>query len=140
MKRRRSLYSVLALFTLLGGLLSRSSLIPLPDFVATYTGDTLWALLVFWGFCLLAPHWKTWQVALAALVFSFAIEFSQFYQAPWINYLRHTALGGLILGFGFKVSDLVCYTVGILLGAFMDHLLGKAMPVSSQHSDNRCLR
>ena len=35
----------------------------------------------------------------AALLFSYAIEFSQLYQAEWINALRHTALGGLVLGF-----------------------------------------
>ena len=57
------------------------------------------------------------KVMLAALAFSFAIEFSQLYQADWINALRRTTLGGLILGYGFLWSDLVCYTVGILIGA-----------------------
>ena len=44
------------------------------------------------------------QVAHAALLFSFAIEFSQFHHAPWIDNLRATALGGLVVGFGIKVS------------------------------------
>ena len=34
----------------------------------------------------------------AALLFSYAIEFSQLYLAEWINALRHTASGGLVLG------------------------------------------
>ncbi len=122
-KRRRWLYIILAVATIFCGLLSRSQLIPLPVFISTYAGDTLWALMVFWCFCILAPHRKTWEVALAAVLFSFAIEFSQFYHAFWIDSLRHTKLGGLILGFGFKFSDLVCYSIGILFGAVIDHWL-----------------
>ena len=124
-KRKRSLYIVLAILTMLCGLLSRSQLISLPIFITTYAGDTLWALLVFWGFCVLAAHWETWKIFFAAMSFAFAIEFSQFYHAPWIDNLRHTRLGGLVLGFGFKSSDLICYSVGIFFGAFIDRLLLK---------------
>ncbi|MCF7957015.1 MAG: DUF2809 domain-containing protein [Phycisphaerae bacterium] len=116
-KRNRLLYIALTLVTIACGLLSRSEFVPMPDFVSTYGGDTLWAMMVFWLFCIFAPGWKTWQILLAALLFSFAIEYSQLYHAPWIDSLRHTTPGGLVLGFGFKSSDLVCYTIGILLGA-----------------------
>ena len=50
-----------------------------------------------------------------ALVFSYLIEISQLYHAPWIDAIRSTALGGLVLGFGFLWSDILCYTVGVLL-------------------------
>ena len=73
-------------------------------------------MMVFWGIGFLFSKMAAAKVMLAALVFSFAIEFSQLYQADWINVLRHTTLGGLILGYGFLWSDLVCYTVGILIG------------------------
>jgi hypothetical protein len=43
-----------------------------------------------------------------ALAFAWAIELSQLYHAPGIEALRHTRLGGLVLGFGFLWSDLVC--------------------------------
>lgn len=88
-----------------------------------YAGDTLWALMVFWCLCLGLRQWDTWKIATLAVVFSFAVELSQFYHAPWIDSLRHTTLGGLILGFGFKSSDLVCYTVGVLLGTLIDSVL-----------------
>jgi glycopeptide antibiotics resistance protein len=91
----------------------------LPDFVSTYAGDTLWALMVFWVFCIFAPKSKTWKVSLTALLFSFAIEFSQFYHAAWIDSIRETRLGGLVLGFGFKFSDLICYSAGVLLAAII---------------------
>ena len=38
------------------------------------------------------------------------------YHAPWIDNLRQTTLGGLVLGFGFLWSDIFCYTIGIIIG------------------------
>lgn len=84
-------------------------------------GDTLWALMVFWGIGFLFVKMSTGKVMAAALLLSYAIEFSQLYQADWINALRHTTLGGLVLGFGFLWSDLVCYTVGVLAGGLMEY-------------------
>ncbi len=124
-KRKPPLYIGLAVLTVLFGLLSRSHLVPLPVFISTYAGDTLWALMVFLCFCLFVRQWETWKISMVAILFSFAIEFSQFYHAPWIDSLRHTKIGGLILGFGFKSSDLVCYSVGVLLGTLIDLLLLK---------------
>lgn len=99
------------------GLLSRRSPESLPQFVAQYAGDTLWALAAFLGLGLLLPTSSTIKVAALALLFSYSIEISQLYQAPWINQIRHTLLGGLILGYGFLWSDLICYTIGVGLGA-----------------------
>ena len=99
------------------GLLSRRYSELLPGFIVQYVGDTLWALAAFLGIGLLLPRWSTLNVAALALLFSYAIEVSQLYQVPWINQIRHTLLGGLILGYGFLWSDLICYTVGIVGGA-----------------------
>lgn len=102
------------------GLASRRFGAVLPGFVAAYAGDTLWATLVFLGSAWLLPGWSTARLAALAAAFAAAIEISQLYQAAWINAIRHTVLGGLVLGFGFLWSDLVCYAVGIALGALMD--------------------
>ncbi len=123
--RKFSLYIVLNGLTILCGILSRSPHIPLPWIVSTYAGDVLWALMVFWCFCLVVPRRESWELVLFSILFSFSIEFSQFYHAPWIDSLRQTTLGGLVLGFGFKSSDLVCYWVGILFGAIVDVSLQK---------------
>lgn len=61
----------------------------------------------------------------AGLLFCFAIEFSQLYKAPWINELRHTLFGRLVLGEGFLWSDLLCYVVGIGIGILVDKLINK---------------
>lgn len=116
MKRNRGIYFILILVTMVLGISSRKFGAYLPEFLSTYAGDTLWALMVFWGFGFLFARTPTVKIMLAALAFSYMIEFSQLYQADWINNLRHTMLGGLVLGFGFLWSDLVCYTVGVLAG------------------------
>ncbi|MFR3072503.1 MAG: DUF2809 domain-containing protein, partial [Paeniclostridium sp.] len=57
-----------------------------------------------------------------AFLFSFSIEISQLYQAQWINNIRNTIIGGLILGHGFLFEDLISYSIGIILGCVVDKL------------------
>jgi len=92
----------------------------LPGFIAAYAGDTLWALAAFLGFGLIMPRASTPRVALLAMAFSVAIELSQLYHAPWMDSIRHTTIGGLILGFGFLWSDLACYSFGVGLGTVIE--------------------
>ena len=129
--RSRIIYSIFILITISLGLLSRNSDISLPVFLATYAGDTLWGLMVFWMFCVLFFTKKTWIVFLYAILFSYSIEFSQFYHAEWIDSIRSTRLGGLVLGYGFKWSDLLCYLTGITFGAVIDSVLIKMKKIRS---------
>jgi hypothetical protein len=80
---------------------------------------------VFLGVGLLAPRWPMLRMAAAALAVSYIVEITQLYHAPWIDSLRQTRPGGLILGFGFLWSDLACYTVGVALGIAIDLALRK---------------
>ena len=59
---------------------------------------------------------------MVAMAFAVAIELSQLYHAPWIDSIRRTTLGGLILGFGFLWSDLACYALGVGLGVLVETL------------------
>ncbi len=122
-RRNYAVYIVFWFVAICLGLLSRSSYVALPNFLREYSGDTIWALMVFFLFCILCPKWKTQYVALLAVLFSFSIEISQLYHAPWIDNIRNHRLGGLVLGFGFKYSDLVCYLIGVSLGAAIDWVL-----------------
>ncbi|GAB3994412.1 hypothetical protein GCM10028807_32170 [Spirosoma daeguense] len=85
-----------------------------------YVGDVLWALMVFFGFAFVFRKWPTWVVAVATLAFSFFIEISQLYHAPWIDEIRAMPLGGLILGFTFVWSDLLCYSLGVGVGVLVE--------------------
>jgi hypothetical protein len=109
--------AVLIVLTIAAGLTSRSSLAGhLPAFVATYAGDTFWALTLFLVLGLVVPTARSGTIAVATLALSFAVEFSQLYQAGWINAIRDTRIGALILGHGFLWTDLACYTAGCAAG------------------------
>jgi hypothetical protein len=114
--RRPARYVALVCLTMLVGLASRRYGPWLPWWVVAYAGDALWALLVFWLVGLVRPCWRSRGVASAAWCFAVAIEISQLYHAPWLDALRHTTLGSLVLGQGFLWSDIGCYTVGVLVG------------------------
>lgn len=116
MKRNRFHYALLVILTILLGLGSRKFPEILPSFLFLYLGDTLWALMVFFVLGFLLPRKSTIALGILAIGFSNVIEFSQLYHAPWIDQIRNTTLGALILGFGFLWSDLICYTIGIILG------------------------
>ena len=73
-------------------------------------------MLVFWLVRFVKPSISPLHSAAFALAFAFSVEFLQFYHAPWIDSIRATTLGGLVLGFEFLVSDLICYSAGVLLG------------------------
>lgn len=120
--KARVIYLALVIATIALGLLSRSDSLTLPTFLATYAGDTIWALMVYWGFRMLLPAQSIFIAAILAVLFAFAIEILQLVQIPWIDAIRYTKIGGLILGYGFKFSDLVCYSVGVAIGAFADYL------------------
>ena len=120
--RNRIVYGILTGAVLLLGLASRRFSDGLP-FVRAYIGDVLWALMVYFGIALLFNRWPIRMVALGTLVFAFGIEVSQLYHAPWIDSIRQTRLGGLVLGFSFVWSDLLCYSIGVAIGVGVELLM-----------------
>ena len=122
MRRRRNLYLILTIITIILGLLSRK-VSGLPQIISAYSGDILWALMMFLIIAFIFKKKSTIFIISWAIILSFGIEISQLYHAPWIDSIRATTLGGLILGFGFLWSDLICYTVGIVFGAIIDKLI-----------------
>ena len=124
MRRNRLLYLLLTIIVMILGLLSRK-IEGLPEIISLYSGDILWALMVFLLFAFLFNKKSTIFIISWAIIFSYSIEISQLYHAPWIDSIRNTTLGGLILGFGFLWSDLVCYTIGIIIGIIIDIIINK---------------
>ncbi|RYD24244.1 MAG: DUF2809 domain-containing protein [Verrucomicrobiaceae bacterium] len=117
MRRNRLLYAVWIAMVIVIGLATRSRRTSfLPDFIRDYAGDTLWALMVFLLLGFIFPRTRTVTLTIAALAISFSVEFSQIYQADWINEIRATRIGALVLGRGWVPVDLLCYTVGVIIG------------------------
>ena len=98
------------------GLASREFPSLFPALLGKYPGDALWAWMVFLGWAWVKPSAATSWLAVLALVTSYAVEFSQLYQAPWINAIRGTTPGHLVFGSAFSWLDLVAYTVGVAVG------------------------
>jgi hypothetical protein len=115
MNRNRIGQTVLMVITIIIGLSSRKFPQFFTVFLAEYLGDTLWAMLVFWLLGFIFTRKPSLKLAIAALIFSYGIEISQLYHAPWIDSIRDTTLGALVLGHGFLWSDMLCYSVGILV-------------------------
>lgn len=133
-KRNRWYLLSLAALVLSLGYLTRRHSFSLPHFIGSYAPDTLWALLVFIVVLLLAPWLSTRCAFTIALLFSYSIECSQLYQAPWLNAIRDTTVGGLLLGHGFLWSDLICYTIGVTFGALID---SRFAPRSNEQSQTK---
>ncbi|MFT9495629.1 DUF2809 domain-containing protein [Anaerosolibacter sp.] len=119
-KRSRAVQFMLWILVILLGLGTRWYGEYIPQVIAVYGGDVLWALMVYEGFGFLCSRVSTGKLFIYTLMFSYMIELSQLYQAPWIISMRGTILGALILGHGFLWSDLVCYTIGAILGVLIE--------------------
>lgn len=122
-RRNRWLCAILAGVVIVLGLVSRSDSSPFPAVLGKYPGDALWALMVFVMFAAVWTGSSTSRVALAALGFSCLVEFAQLYHAPWIDAVRATTLGGLVLGSQFNPLDFAAYAAGVAIGAGVDALL-----------------
>ena len=123
--RSRFGYAVLAALTVSCGLTTRPLRRVIAPELAENLGDVLWAVLVY---LLIAFVWRQYLsrwIALAALMVSVAVECSQLCHAPWIEAIRKTTLGGLVIGWGFAWGDLVAYASGILGCGLLERHFGK---------------
>lgn len=120
--KNRIKYFIITIIIMLMGLLSRKFMFIFPRNIAPFIGDMLWAMMVYFGFRFLFPKLNITKSLVLAFLFSFSIEISQLYQAQWINNIRNTIIGGLILGHGFLFEDLISYSIGIILGCVVDKL------------------
>ncbi|MEB9787411.1 DUF2809 domain-containing protein [Bacillus cereus] len=125
MKRNRVVYALFTIVVIILGLSSRKFAFALPHLLNDYLGDALWALMIFTGFGFLFPKTETKKLAFISLMFCYGIEASQLYHAEWIDSIRATTLGGLVLGYGFLWSDLVAYTIGVGVGILCEVIFRK---------------
>lgn len=99
------------LLTVLAGYLLRFHA-PLPAALRDAAGGLAYVL----AFALLASYLLPPTLsALAALTFTCAIEFLQLWHPPFLEALRHTLPGRLVLGTTFHWSDFPPYFAGALL-------------------------
>ena len=120
MYKLRLIYLLLVPLIIVSAFATRSGSPWIPALIAEYGGDTLWAWMVFMVVRLICPRCAIWKSAALTLMIAYCCEISQLYHALWIDAIRSYRLGLVLLGNCFVWSDLVCYTVGILTGAFAE--------------------
>jgi hypothetical protein len=115
--------------TVVAGLASRKYPWLLPEAFGKYPGDVLWAQMVYWCVCFVAPAATIVRVSSCALAISCVVELGQLYQAPWIRNFRATTIGHLLFGSHFDWGDMLAYAIGVGLCAVMHAVLLKFLPL-----------
>jgi hypothetical protein len=118
LKNSRIRYFILTLIIIALGITSRKI-----NGVPTFLGDTLYAVMVYFGLRIFFVNFNIKKTAILSLLLCFGIEFLQLYDAQWMLEIRRTTFGHYVLGQGFLWSDLGYYSLGVLL-AFMIDLYG----------------
>jgi predicted neutral ceramidase superfamily lipid hydrolase len=116
MLKARLIYLALIIITVITGLVTRefSSIIPF------FIGDILWGLAVFLFVRFLFIKKSLQFAVIVSSIYATLTELSQLYQAPWIDEIRPTFFGRVMLGETFLLSDILCYLIGIGLGILVE--------------------
>jgi hypothetical protein len=118
--QQRIIYAITIPATIAAGLLARLNKSSFPDVVNLCLGDALYAFMMFYIVSFAVPSKSAAGRAAVALAICFGIEFFQLYKAGWINDIRLTLPGRLVLGSGFLWSDLAAYCMGIAAAFLID--------------------
>lgn len=92
----------------------------LPQWYTMYAGDFLWAMLVYFMFCFLLKNLRSKTILIISLLFACTIEFTQLFHPVWLEHLRSIKLCSLVLGHCFLFSDIIAYSLGIILAFIID--------------------
>jgi hypothetical protein len=118
--KRRLLCLILAIFTLLAGLLWRLIPLGLPPALVKYGGSALWAMMVYWLVAFAVPKWTPLRLALVAALIAAAVELFRLYHAPALDAFRLTLAGRLLLGRFFSLTDIAVYWIAIAFVTIVD--------------------
>lgn len=121
--KNRWVYFIAVIITMAAGLASRTYGAVLPKWMNEHFGDALWVGMIYFGVRMVFIHLSRARAVWISVTFSWMIEFSQLIQVPWLNELRSTLWGALILGSGFLVIDLIRYLIGILCVYLVDRFI-----------------
>jgi hypothetical protein len=119
---RRTNCALLALATILTGLIWRMAPLHLPFFLWKYGGSALWAIAVYWMIAFLLPNARPIILATLACLFALAVELSRLIPSPTLEAFRETLAGRLILGSIFSPRNILAYWLAIFLAAFADRV------------------
>lgn len=118
--RLRLIYAMAAFITIAIGLTWHLSPPLFGAPVKDIVGDSLWAAMILWMVSFVIPSRPLLVRMSVAIAICFAVETSQLYHAPFIDSIRATLPGHLVLGSGFDPRDLAAYATGVSIAALAD--------------------
>ena len=75
--------------------------------------QVFWVLVAGWCW----PRAPVWRIGVAVFAANCLLEFSQLWHPPWLQAVRRTLPGRMLLGTTFDPSDFPYYAAGSALGA-----------------------
>jgi hypothetical protein len=124
----RRTYGALALCTIVAGLVVHWYGTILPGATRDVLGDALWAMMIVWLIGAVVPQKPIVARAALALVVCWVVEFSQAYHQQFLDSVRNTAIGQLVLGSGFDVRDLGAYALGVAAALGLELAASRTVP------------
>ena len=101
---------------------------PNPALMRDAAGGAAYVVAATLGLLLIRPRLAPQKVALVGFAFACVVEVSQVVSSPWLDAVRATRLGRLVLGTTFAWGDFGPYAVGGLLAWAMAACLHKTQP------------
>lgn len=86
------------------------------EWFSHYGGDILYQIFLILLVLLIRPSTSPAQTAIGILIYSSAIECLQLWKPPFLQAIRPTLFGRLVLGSTFSWEDFFYYAIGSLLG------------------------
>lgn len=126
---RKLIYGVLFVFCTWLAITTRAHAAWFHPLVVKYGGDIIWAGMFLFFMRIFFSTVVLWKLALVCYALGVADEVLQLYHAPWIEAIRHTRIGGLVLGYGFLWSDIVCYAIGVLMAYLLALVIERTVSV-----------
>lgn len=119
----RAFWIAVAMACVLVGLAVNTFGMGLPPTARDFTGDALWASMMFAWLGVVSPRASLQTRAMVAMAVAWTVEFSQLYHGATLDAWRRTTLGRLVLGVGFDARDLGAYVIGVLAGVALESVM-----------------
>ena len=118
---------VLIFAAMIAGVAIRFTRFGMPPVIVKYGGSMLWALMIYWIVSTLLHTFRLLAVAFFTASLTTAVEFLKLHHSPSLDAFRLTLPGILLLGRVFSLWDVAAYWLAIVIGAWLDSLLRKAV-------------
>ena len=94
------------------------------DWIRPYFGDVLVVILIY-CFVQSILNASVYTVAIGVLLFSYLVEFTQYFKLIRMLGLQHSLIAKIIMGNTFAWTDMLAYTLGIGAVLFVEKIVLK---------------